>query len=166
MFNLYIKFRKAELLYKSHRNIKCLKFILGNPELTIDNAHASAVAYINHYFGTVKDPVEWIDVLPATPTNQKEWDLIKPGFFCTESPTEWKLTVWRKNRNAGFLFSSFEIEKIFSISILQIKKICLDSPSKKWLAPNFRTPEIDTFTKNESQFHYSSSENSVSDSDQ
>lgn len=174
MFCLLISYKKPETLHSAHPCIKSLDFVLGNCHTTNINAHKKAVKYINHYFGTINDPVAFVDRVPSTPTCQKEWDAIPTGYFCTESPTEWKLSVWKKIKNTGFVYNSFQIKEIFSITILQVHKICLDSPVKKWLAfsAGLEQPSsINDAVSYESeiereipQFELSDSEKSVSES--
>jgi hypothetical protein len=138
MFTLYIKYITPEALHCAHSHIKSLDFILGPSQCTLDEAHDVAIAYINQYFSGITEQVAWVKKLPPTPKTELEWDAIKPGYFCTESALAWELTVWKKVKyNGAFfsVFSSFKIEEIFRIKILQVcQNILQEFPSVKWLS--------------------------------
>jgi len=129
---LYVKFNDPVVLHNAHKNIKSLDFVVGEISNNLEDAHSIAVKYINNFFNNSNESVNWVTELPATPNSNAEWCLLPFGYSCSEKPCEWELTVWNKQRTNGYLFNSFKIEEIIVIKILQMKKICLDSPIKKW----------------------------------
>jgi len=160
MFSLIIRFLKPEILHKAHPNVKTLEFVLGDNESGVVSAHAKAVKYINLYFGTIDEPVQWINLVPATPNNQKEWDAIPTGYFCTESPVKWELTVWKKTKSNGILFHAYIVEEIFKITILQVHS-CPDLCK----SVKFNGLPLNDSCAIERQFHFDEEKYAVSDSE-
>jgi len=143
---IYITFKTPQALHKAHNNnIKALNFILGNSETVLEDARENAVTYINNYLNNLDVTTPYItNQVSMTPITEKDWKLKPEGYFCTEEPCHWKLTVWKKNIIKGYLFNSFEIEEIFHIDILQVfNETCQETPTKFKGIINFENFEND-----------------------
>ena len=146
---IYITFKTPQALYKAHNNnIKALNFILGDSETILEDARRNALNYINDYLKNLDVETPYITQVPITPSTPAEWKEKPVGYFCTEEPCHWKLTVWKKNIIKGYLFNSFEVEEIFHIDILQVfEETCQGSPTRITGFRNFQImPDEDLIT--------------------
>lgn len=120
---VFVHFNSHESLHLAHNDIKMKDFVLKSRYACYKDARRASIDYINNFFDKVYGVGEWKHLpaeIPCSPKSHLEREAMPEGYSCTEDPSSWKLTVWNKVLQPGFIYNYDRLEKLFDVDILQV----------------------------------------------
>lgn len=120
-FYVCVTFDSIDELHAVHDDIREQKFILGANFSNVKDARKLAVDYINDFMDLKYGVGEWKhlpDHIPLESTYYGEINDYEDGYYCSEFPKSWQLTVWKKTTKNGFFSSWAETTRVLSVDII------------------------------------------------
>lgn len=106
-----VKFENSNALHLAHQDTKLLTFVLDTSYDTVLEAHAASIKYVNRFMQNMSLPPLSVEL----PLLIDDSDL---DYVCTTVPNEWRLIVWHKYIESGYIFMTERCDKLFEVSVI------------------------------------------------